>query len=94
MTILHFSKVIEKELDIANTFGHMSVDIAIRDMRKRGYVLDSVDDKTVVGMCEVCGRAVVEGEEYQSDEEGVILCKSDSQCLDVKPEKLEDPPNE
>lgn len=90
MTILHFSKVIEKELDIADTFNPMSVEFAIRDMRKRGYVLDSIDDKTVVGMCEVCGRAVVEGEEYQSDAEGVILCKSDSYCLNVPPEKLED----
>lgn len=46
-----------------------------------GAAIDTVDDKDCWGRCEGCGRPIVEGERYASDEDGGFLCKD---CLDAE----------
>lgn len=61
---------------ITRTIKNPAMSIAqIKDLRKKGYTIEYINDHEVVGFCEVCDRPITEGEEYFSDTEGVLICE-------------------
>lgn len=77
--ILSFTKVKVKEKEICASLQEEAdrdkIVAMVRTMANKGYALDSVNDDCVIGTCESCGMPIIEGEEYRSDHEGVLVCK-------------------
>lgn len=42
----------------------------VKRFTKGGWVVDSVGDDVVVGMCEICELPILESDEFYADEEG------------------------
>lgn len=43
----------------------------VKAYTRNGWVVDSVNETGVVGMCEICDLPILESDEFYSDEEGV-----------------------
>lgn len=52
---------------------------AFRDMH-RTATIEAIDDKYVVGQCEVCEKVIFDGEEHVDWLDGVTTCKECSPC--------------
>jgi len=63
-------RCIEKEIEAEN-----EKEAALKFFRTLKIVPESVNDKTVEGLCECCLDVILEGEDYILDEEGIYLCK-------------------
>lgn len=48
----------------------------VKDFVRDGWVVDSVGDTDVVGMCEICELPILESDEFYADEEGVCWHQS------------------
>lgn len=58
-----------------NTDGGTPDAVMITEIRRQGWSLDYIDNVPVAGFCEVCGRPIMDGEDYHHDEEGIMWCK-------------------
>ena len=63
------SRMQQKEVEAGEGFDFMKF---VND----GWSIDYIDGTLVAGMCEDCTRPILEGEEYNCDEEGITWHKS------------------
>ena len=63
------SRMQQKEVETGAGFDFMK-------FVNKGWSIDYIDGEFVVGMCEDCMRPIIEGEEYNHDEEGITWHKS------------------
>ncbi len=56
----------------------------IEDVPAQAHIV-AVDDIACYGRCEGCAKPILEGDNYASDEEGVMLCPD---CMEEDPEQI------
>ena len=63
----------------------MSMD-RINELIKNGWIIESIDDKEVLGKCEACGNLILDGDDYSyCSEDSIYMCLQC--CKDVSNEK-------
>lgn len=63
------SRIESKDLVVDDNFD-------FTELIKDGWNIDYVNESEVIGMCEDCMRPILDGEEYNYDEEGITWHKS------------------
>ena len=63
------SRIQQKEVEVGEGVDFMK-------FVSKGWTIGYIDGMFVVGMCEDCMRPILEGEEYNYDEEGITWHKS------------------
>ena len=62
------------------------------DQVPKGATVVAIDDVAVIGRCEGCGIYIMEGDDYESDGEGVQLCpKCAKECAEDYVRHEQDP---
>ena len=62
------------------------------DQVPKGATVTAIDDEEVIGRCEGCGEFIMDGDDYESDGEGVQLCpKCAKECAEDYLKNEKDP---
>jgi hypothetical protein len=64
---------------VTEKFSGVDVESCILKARRKfpGIQIEAIDDQTVAGACESCGKPLFDGDDYLYDDEGIIWC---SEC--------------